>query len=80
MVVVLLLSRLCVRTKLCLAHNKRGVLSNGEFNSSTKHNMPMSAAYGLLDSSILPSSQASQASQASQLAGASSQPAVISLL
>ena len=27
MVVVLLLSRLCVRTKLCLAHNKRGVLS-----------------------------------------------------
>ena len=27
MVVLLLLSRLCVRTKLCLAHNKRGVLS-----------------------------------------------------
>jgi len=59
---------------------RKRIRSNGEFNSSTKHNMPMSAAYGLLDSSILPSSQASQASQASQLAGASSQPAVISLL
>ena len=27
MVVVVLLSRLCVRMKLCLAHNKRGVMS-----------------------------------------------------
>ena len=56
---------------------RKRIGSNGEFTTSTKHNMPMSAAYGLHDSSILPSSQASQASQ---LEGVSSQPAVISLL
>lgn len=56
---------------------RRRMRSNGEFNSSTKDNVPTSAAYGLVDSATLSSSQAPQPSL---LAGASSQAAVISLL
>lgn len=45
--------------------------SNGEFNTSSKYNVPMSAAYGpLVDSSNPPSTQAAGAPSASSQASA----------
>lgn len=48
--------------------------SNGEFNSSSRYNIPMSAVYGPLDTSNASSAQAAGAPLAA------SQPAVVSLL